>query len=201
MGLVFRTAKPLMGVWCNDGRMPLQSNGDGGGSLLPLRSSNGRDAVVTLTEELLGYAAKIEHTVDGAPYLVGSALNISISHTKGYAAVILSEASMPGIDIEYPSERAWRLSKRFLGSEELEIIRESLSWKETLSTLFWCAKETAFKILRLRGVDFINHLHIRAIEPPSSGGVIRLQETRTPENRMFTINYQIADDYLLTWQE
>ena len=49
----------------------------------------------------------------GKPYLE-CGKNISISHTRGYVAVILSDNSDVAIDIEYMDERVCRIADRFL---------------------------------------------------------------------------------------
>lgn len=46
-----------------------------------------------LLQELTGGSALIAYHPNGAPYLSGSSLHISISHTKGYAAVPVTGSS------------------------------------------------------------------------------------------------------------
>lgn len=48
-----------------------------------------------LLQELTGGPACIAYRPNGAPYLSGSSLHISISHTKGYAAVLLQDRPAP----------------------------------------------------------------------------------------------------------
>ena len=67
-----------------------------------------------LLQELTGGSALIAYHPNGAPYLSGSSLHISISHTKGYAAVLLQDHPAAGIDIEYRSERVSRIRSRFM---------------------------------------------------------------------------------------
>ena len=69
-----------------------------------------------------------------------------------------------------------------------------------LATLCWCAKETAFKSLQQVEVDFIEHLHILPFVL-SDEGEMSLRETKTPLQQVFCINYQITDDYIITWNE
>ena len=60
-----------------------------------------RLTALVLLKELLGHEAIIGHEESGAPFLPEENLNISISHTKGYAAMILYKEKEIGIDIEY----------------------------------------------------------------------------------------------------
>src|SRR5690554_6489554 len=50
--------------------------------------------------------------------------HISLSANRNYAAAGASEHCQPGIDIEYQSERAGRLLKRFASKEELARLKE-----------------------------------------------------------------------------
>lgn len=58
----------------------------------------------------------------GKPYFLDSSLNFSLSHSNGYAAAAVSDLGEIGLDIEASDtspERAEKLSRRFLGSDEL----------------------------------------------------------------------------------
>ena len=50
---------------------------------------------------MLGRETPVAYHPDGIPYLPDADLHISISHTKGYAAVLLDTQPRIGIDIEY----------------------------------------------------------------------------------------------------
>lgn len=60
---------------------------------------------------MLGYTPIISHNSDGKPFIEG--YNISISHTKGYVAIIISRFFEVGVDIEYPADRVLRIASRF----------------------------------------------------------------------------------------
>ena len=176
-------------------------------------------AVRLLLQHLCGPDIYIDYRNNGTPFLKGSLLHISISHTKGYAAVILSENKNPGIDIEYRSERAWKLRKKYLSDKETGVFLSLSSYADLnnqnhiesdagikhkpnhtdVATIFWCAKETAFKALQQAEVDFIEHLHILPFTLSDEGFLI-LKETRTPRRQTFIINYKIAEDYIITWK-
>ena len=78
-------------------------------------------SVRVLLKELTGSEPDILYHDNGAPYLPESSLHISISHTKGFAAVLLSPNKPVGIDIEYRSERIHRIKSRFLSETEFEL--------------------------------------------------------------------------------
>ncbi|MDR0835810.1 MAG: 4'-phosphopantetheinyl transferase superfamily protein [Tannerella sp.] len=158
-------------------------------------------AVRLLLNHLLEKNVEILHHTDGSPYLIDNEYYISISHTKGYAAIILSKAAYPGIDIEYRSERAFLLKERFLGEEELNLIsREKTISPADMATLFWCAKETAFKSLKYRDVDFVKHLHVLSCLMDENAGTLVMEETKTEKKQSFAIDFEITDDYIITWK-
>ena len=86
---------------------------------------------------MLGYVPVINHNEDGKPTIEG--YHISISHTIGYVAIILSTDFDVGIDIEYVSNRVSRITSRYLRSDEpFTDLRSQL--------IAWCAKETTYKL-------------------------------------------------------
>lgn len=163
-------------------------------------------AVRLLLQHLSGGDISIRYHKNGAPFLPDSKYRISISHTQGFAAVLLSKNSKPGIDIEYHSERAWRLRKKYMNETELAFITSLCDHKNAgnktmadameAATICWCAKETAYKVLGETEVDFAGHL---CIEPfsPAKKGVLILNERRTEQKLSFKINYQITKDFIL----
>ena len=101
-----------------------------------------------LKDMMNGKIVKIFHNEDGKPIL-NNGLNISISHTRGYIAIILSETKNVGIDIEYVSDRVEKISSRFM--------REDESADDIISLLVhWCAKETLYKLFSSEHLDFMN---------------------------------------------
>ena len=101
-----------------------------------------------LKDMMNGKIVKIFHNEDGKPML-NNGLNISISHTRGYIAIILSETKNVGIDIEYVSDRVEKISSRFM--------REDESADDIISLLVhWCAKETLYKLFSSEHLDFMN---------------------------------------------
>ena len=156
-------------------------------------------AIRLLIKQLIGTEMSVDYKDNGAPFLKNSPYYISISHTKGYAALILSKQMNPGIDIEYRSERSLKLSRKFLNDIELEQLNRCPN-PELFATTCWCAKETAFKALQENGLDFIKHFHILPFSF-SDKGIFRLKETKTPKHETLHIHYQVTDEYILTWKE
>lgn len=93
--------------------------------------------VAGCSEAQIDRVGEITHRSDGKPLLKG--YHISISHTKGIAAVILSKSHVVAVDVEYFSDRVERIASKFLRKDE-----KATGLDELL--VHWCSKETVFKL-------------------------------------------------------
>ena len=156
-------------------------------------------AVRALLRAMLGDPEPIvAYRPEGDPYLPDRPdLHVSFTHTRGYAAAICACTSAVGIDIERPTPRILRLRNRFLNTDELDLLGAAHSDDIVSLTLCWSAKESAFKMLRLRSADWLRDVRLVAFDP--AVGLLRLREHLTPRTDTFTIRCSIAADYVLTW--
>jgi 4'-phosphopantetheinyl transferase EntD len=204
---------PLLGVWKIDETLDeLIKLGSAHNKALVLgvntmKSESRKKEYITvrlLLRQLMQEDVDIEYKPNGSPYLSNGKYNVSISHTKGYAAIVLSDKTNQGIDIEYISPRAYNLRKHFLNREELAFV-DALTLNaaddiyNNVATLLWCAKESAYKALGCENVNFSEHLHVLPFEITGRKGVFNLKECKSPNNKVFNLNYEITDDYILTW--
>lgn len=67
---------------------------------------------------VLGENTTLYHTADGKPYCEGINQNISISHSKTHAALLVCNHPHCGVDIEQISPRIINLASRFVTDEE-----------------------------------------------------------------------------------
>lgn len=108
--------------------------------------------------------------------------HISISHTLGYVAVILSRDYEVGVDIEYVSDRVNRISSRFLRDDEV--------FADTTDKLIaWCAKETMYKLFSSE------HLALKDIKVDPQSSLV------TNMKRNITLQFQCecSSKYILTY--
>lgn len=204
MPLLYKSETPLLGVWkiteTTGELLQLIDRPEAHAALQEVAGSEARTkerlAVLVLLKTLLGREATIGHRENGAPFLPDEPLRISLSHTKGYAAVLLSENRNPGIDIEYRSDRVNRIHHRFLGAEENAFISAGHETEHRL--ICWCAKETLFKAIGQSGVDLIRHLHIRPF-PFQSQGILCASESRSDRQEEFRIAFRVESDFVLTY--
>lgn len=150
-------------------------------------------AVRVLLKTLIGSEQQIKYHDSGKPYLSGNELNISITHTKGYAALALSKSDRLGIDIERISERVKKIKTKFISDQEyIDPHNETLHL-----LLHWSAKETMYKALDKEGVDLKEHLSIKKFIPEKKNN-IEAFETYTKESHQFNIQYFAEENYVLT---
>lgn len=103
-----------------------------------------------LLESLVGQKIEVKYADSGKPFCDG--MHFSISHTKNFVAVIVSNKPV-GVDIEYKSDRIFRITEKFMHPDELKTLSEC-SEKQKFALICWCAKETVYKIIEENGVDF-----------------------------------------------
>ena len=151
-----------------------------------------------LIKELLGEEKEIIYNSIGKPYLSDNSFHISISHTKGYAALILNRENEAAIDIEKISSKVENVWKRFVNEEEEKSLSPSNERIHLL--LYWSAKESLFKRLGFENVDFKSHLHIQPFEPVlGEWSHFDAYETRTMIQSCYKIKYFVHEDYVLTY--
>lgn len=155
-----------------------------------------RLAVRVLLYVMLGEEKEIGYHPNGKPYLADSSFSISISHTKGYVAVLLgSPEEEVGIDIEFYGERVRKVAHKFMREDErISLFGDTETWS---LLLHWSAKETMFKCMNASDVDFREHLRVLPFTVGEQG-VFSAEEYRTAEKRNFKIQYCLFPDFVLT---
>lgn len=113
-------------------------------------------AVGSLVSELIGPDCVIAHTPEGAPYVEGSQLNISISHSRDYACMAVSPTQIIGVDIEQARDQLRRVAGRVLSDDELAVYGVS----DELLLRAWTLKEALYKAALTPGLDFRREIRL-----------------------------------------
>lgn len=87
----------------------------------------------------------IGHAASGQPLLRG--YHVGVTHTKGYAALMLSKSCDVACDIEHFSDRVERIKSKFLRKDEKADDLDSL-------LVHWCGKETVYKLFSEDNLQF-----------------------------------------------
>lgn len=155
-------------------------------------------AVRRLMHEL-GIASPIAYLPSGKPYLKDDPRHISISHTRGYAAVAISGTNPIGLDIEQRTDKVLRVQHKFLSPEERLFIPSGEGNVEAL-LIIWTAKEAIFKLVDREGIDFADHFHLAPFTV-APAGECTARETFTPEHRTFSLRYWVLPEFVMTLGE
>jgi phosphopantetheinyl transferase len=127
------------------------------------------------------------------PYFKNLPLQVSLSHTHGFTAAIVSAYKQVGIDIEKVDARMNRVRKRFLNDHELPIHLSEVELVQIARC--WCVKEAVFKCLQEHNITFITDFVIEKWEHE-----IAFVKIKTPHTDMLLPVYTLKlEDYALAY--
>tara|TARA_B100000315_G_C14408712_1_gene509953 strand:+ start:114 stop:695 length:582 start_codon:yes stop_codon:yes gene_type:complete len=112
----------------------------------------------------LNKSVRISYNNFGVP-LLSNGKYISITHSKGLVAVIISNKKV-GIDIEEISDKAIRLSSKFISKDNLKNLTDKKA------TLMWGVKETVYKWYQKGEIDFIKDIKIDSFKLKKKGTIL-----------------------------
>ncbi|MBS5874549.1 MAG: 4'-phosphopantetheinyl transferase superfamily protein [Prevotella sp.] len=145
-------------------------------------------AVRLLIKEIIGDNVLLLHQDNGKPYL-SSGMNISISHTRGFAVIIVSHSKQVSVDIEYFSNRIERMRSKFMRDDENASSQVKL-------LMHWCAKETMYKLFPEDNLTF-NKMQLLSVDGNDSTGIITAKNIF--RNRNVSVYYRTFCNCLLTY--
>lgn len=128
----------------------------------------------------------IRHEPSGKPVVEG--YEISVSHTKGWAAAMMSHDNAVGVDIEYYSERVNKVADRFIRPDEQN---DTLAHR----LINWSAKEAVYKLLSAEDLQYFE-MRLARISCDDEG-VVEVEDLK--EGGSVAVSYTLNDDYVLTW--
>ena len=102
----------------------------------------------------VGKDVRISYDEYGAPQVDLPNYYISVSHSKGVVALLLSDTPC-AIDIEQTERNFRRVADRYLSKRECDIAEANDLYAE-----MWCAKEALYKYYKRGGLDLVDDLVI-----------------------------------------
>jgi phosphopantetheine--protein transferase-like protein len=157
-----------------------------------------RLAVRALLSQLFDEKVYLSHHDNGKPYLENSAINISITHTEKYVAVILHDTEDVGIDIESLDRDFKAVEQKALSDDELEDLENDEKKNEQLA-IYWCAKEAIFKRLSMYNVDFAEQIEVEKFRPRGEGELEATFIQKDGYEEEFDLEYMTFDRHILVW--
>ena len=156
-----------------------------------------RLAVRALLNTLFDEKVYLSHHDNGKPYLENNPVNISITHTEKYVAVILHEDEDCGIDVESLDRDFSAVEKKALSEDEIEDLDDDKR-NEQLA-IYWCAKEAVFKLLSRYSVDFAEQIEIERFRPRGEGELDATFVDKDGDEQEFELEYITFDRHILVW--
>ena len=156
-----------------------------------------RLAVRALLNTMFDDKVYLSHHDNGKPYIENNPINISITHTAKYVAVILHEEENVGIDIESLDRDFSVVEKKALSEDEIEDLEDEKR-NEQLA-IYWCAKEAIFKLLSRYNVDFAEQIEIERFRPRGEGELEATFIGKKDEEEEFDLEYITFDRHVLVW--
>lgn len=151
-------------------------------------------SVRILISKLLGFENDVCYDKNGRPSLVERTEQISISHTQGYAVVILHPFHRVGVDIEQFREKIFRVKYKFLSTKELSQVDVNNELKYL--TLIWSAKETLYKISENYLVEFDQDMEVESLQICSKGNMF-ISDKKV--DKRYELSYVFYDDFVLVY--
>lgn len=137
------------------------------------------------------------HHDNGRPYLQNMAMEISISHSCDYVAIILHPDEDMGIDIEGLDRDFSAVEKKALSEDEIDDLSDR---KRSLQlAIYWCAKEAIFKRMSLNGVDFAEQIEIEKFNPHDEGELEATFFHKDGTEVEFELEYMTFDNHVMVW--
>ena len=138
---------------------------------------------------------------DNGKPLLDDGRKVSISHTHGYAAVLLSENDEVGVDIEQRTDRVAKVARLFVRDDEYCLqdgqpssVAEGNDLPLDALLVIWSAKEAVYNLFSAQKLAFME----MKVEPfsPQRKGMIKVENLKS--NVAVKVEYELTDDYVLT---
>lgn len=156
----------------------------------------GRALIKTLVESLhLAYEG-IRKDEFGKPFLKVHPHAISLSHSYPYVAAQIDRYMPVGIDVEQVKEKLRQVGPRILSAGEVADAGDSL----VKLCIYWCAKESLYKIYGKRNLLFSDHLKIQPY-PLKEAGSLRGTIDAGPEPMHVRLEYQVTKEYVIVYTD
>ena len=124
---------------------------------------------------------------------------ISISHTRGYAAVAYSTKGSIGLDIEHISDRVERIASRFTTQAEASYIDvHDEDARQMYHLINWSAKETLYKLFDSPSMaEFKEVFHIAPYALAECGTMDAT--VCGAEKSVLAVSYRTFPEFVCTW--
>lgn len=154
-------------------------------------------AVRALLNEIFPEKVYLGHHDNGKPFIQNSCIEISISHTDRFVAIITHPMEHLGIDIESLDRDFSVVEKKALSEDERDDLREK---NQNLQlAIYWCAKEAIYKRMSQHGIDFAEQIEIERFTPKESGELEATFTHKDGDVDEFELEYMVFENHVMVW--
>jgi len=134
------------------------------------------------------------------PHLPEGPFHFSISHCGDFAAAIISETDVVGIDVELITDKLRLIRHKFLSASENELLERTDPAKNdlTLLTSMWSAKEAMYKWYGKGSVDFRKNMIIQTINYHGDEGIMKTSFEKETNTKL-VVHFRFFDEMCLAW--
>lgn len=154
-------------------------------------------AVRALLDVMFEEKVYLSHHDNGKPYIENNAVNISITHTDKYVAIILHESEEVGIDCESLDRDFSAVEKKALSEEEIDDLDDEKR-NEQLA-IYWCAKEAVYKKMSQYKVDFAEQIEVESFRVRGEGEIEATFTHKDGYEENLELQYITFDRHVLVW--
>ncbi|MBB6612295.1 4'-phosphopantetheinyl transferase superfamily protein [Pontibacter sp. Tf4] len=152
-----------------------------------------RVLVYSLLQQFTSDKPVLQRNDHGRPVFEQAPFHVSISHSPGLAAVILSSKYEVGIDVELLSPKALRVADKFLNDNE----KNYTCGEADITCLYWSAKETLYKMYSQRKLFFKENL---LLQPDPNSENLLLGHVQTDNfSKLYQVQHEILNEHVLTY--
>ncbi|MCQ2167163.1 MAG: 4'-phosphopantetheinyl transferase superfamily protein [Bacteroidales bacterium] len=155
-------------------------------------------AVRALLDAMFEEKVYLSHHDNGKPYIENSAMNISITHTNKYVAVLLNDTEEVGIDCESLDRDFSAVEKKALSEEEIDDLDDDDNRNGQLA-IYWCAKEAVYKKMSQYNVDFAEQIEVEDFRLRDEGELRATFINKDGYQEELNLEYITFDRHVLVW--
>ncbi len=152
-------------------------------------------AVRALLDAMFEEKVYLSHHDNGKPYIENNAINISITHTDKYVAVMLNDEDEVGIDCESFERDFSAVEKKALSDDEIENLDDDQ--KNEQLAIYWCAKEAIYKLTSQYDVSFSEQIEIEDFKVRDEGELKAIFTDRDGFEQELELFYFTFDRHVL----
>ena len=156
-------------------------------------------AVRALLDVMFEEKVYLSHHDNGKPYIENNSVNISITHTDKYVAVILNDIEEVGIDCESLDRDFSAVEKKALSEDELDELEDDADERRIQLAIYWCAKEAVYKKMSQYKVDFAEQIEVERFRMRGEGELEATFIHKDGYEEEFELEYMTFDRHLLVW--